>query len=185
MYNVYRPPRFDYKDRAIANIMTRLQIQFIIFASALQIIEGRQFNSICSRSGPVWYLLHSPNIPTVYANFQVESPNSYSTKQRLRTQITMAQEIDPNKFSFPFLATKTLRRDPYPAILPSNPANSQKGKIIIITGGSSGIGAVSRLPLQSNFEQKLTPYRPQPGSGPAQEHRELLLLLEEKMLWAS
>jgi hypothetical protein len=41
------------------------------------------------------------------------------------------------------MITKTKHRDPYPAILPSNPSNSQKGKIIIITGASGGIGAVS------------------------------------------
>jgi NAD(P)-dependent dehydrogenase (short-subunit alcohol dehydrogenase family) len=41
------------------------------------------------------------------------------------------------------MVTKTPRRDPYPAILPTNPANSQKGKIILITGGSSGIGAAA------------------------------------------
>jgi len=56
----------------------------------------------------------------------------------------MAQtEVDPNQFSTPFLLTPTLHRDPYPAILPTNPANSQKGKIIIITGASSGIGAAA------------------------------------------
>jgi len=41
------------------------------------------------------------------------------------------------------MATKTKHRDPYPAILPSNPANSQKGKIIVITGASGGIGAAA------------------------------------------
>lgn len=41
------------------------------------------------------------------------------------------------------MATKTPRRDPYEAILPTNPANSQTGKIILITGGSSGIGAAA------------------------------------------
>ncbi|KUJ23630.1 NAD(P)-binding protein [Mollisia scopiformis] len=55
----------------------------------------------------------------------------------------MAQTFDPNAFTIPFMATKTPRRDPYEAILPTNPANSQKGKIIVITGGSSGIGAAA------------------------------------------
>jgi hypothetical protein len=57
----------------------------------------------------------------------------------------MAQQIDPDQFTTPFMATKTKHRDPYPAILPSNPANSQKGKIIVITGASGGIGAVSHF----------------------------------------
>jgi hypothetical protein len=55
----------------------------------------------------------------------------------------MAQQVDPDQFTTPFMVTKTKRRDPYAAILPSNPSNSQKGKIIIITGASGGIGAVS------------------------------------------
>ncbi|PVH80210.1 NAD(P)-binding protein [Cadophora sp. DSE1049] len=52
----------------------------------------------------------------------------------------MGEEIDPDQFSTPFLATKTLRRDPYPAILPTNPSNSQRDRIIIITGASVGLG---------------------------------------------
>ena len=45
----------------------------------------------------------------------------------------MSQEIDidPNAYTLPFSLTKTIRRDPYPAILPSNPSNSQAGKIIV------------------------------------------------------
>ncbi|KAM0191776.1 hypothetical protein ACHAPC_002088 [Botrytis cinerea] len=55
----------------------------------------------------------------------------------------MSQEIDidPNAYTLPFSLTKTIRRDPYPAILPSNPSNSQAGKIILITGGGTGIGS--------------------------------------------
>lgn len=36
--------------------------------------------------------------------------------------------------------TKQVHRDVYPAIDPSNPALSQKGKVVIITGASKGIG---------------------------------------------
>ena len=54
----------------------------------------------------------------------------------------MAQQVDPDQFTGPFMATRTKRRDPYPAVDPSNPSNSQKGRIIIITGASGGIGAV-------------------------------------------
>lgn len=57
----------------------------------------------------------------------------------------MAQEIDTNAYTTPFILTKSTHRDPYPAILPSNPSNTQKGKIILITGGGSGIGAAAAL----------------------------------------
>lgn len=51
------------------------------------------------------------------------------------------------------MATKTVQRQPYEAILPTNPANSQKGKIIIITGGNSGIGAaVARVWAEAGAE---------------------------------
>lgn len=36
--------------------------------------------------------------------------------------------------------TKTLYRDIYPAIDPGNERLSQKGKIVVITGASQGIG---------------------------------------------
>ena len=52
----------------------------------------------------------------------------------------MASTPDPDQFTTPFLLTKTGHRDPYPAISPEKPENSQKGKIIIITGASAGIG---------------------------------------------
>ncbi|KAF4628853.1 hypothetical protein G7Y89_g9295 [Cudoniella acicularis] len=52
----------------------------------------------------------------------------------------MAEPFDPDQFTTPMMPTKTKRRDPYPAILPTNPQNSQKGKIIVITGASTGIG---------------------------------------------
>ncbi len=41
--------------------------------------------------------------------------------------------------------TPTTRHDTYPAISPTNPALSSKGKIVIITGGGSGIGAATAL----------------------------------------
>ncbi|KAK2024961.1 short chain dehydrogenase [Colletotrichum zoysiae] len=36
--------------------------------------------------------------------------------------------------------TKTVHREPYPAILPSRPVLSQNGRTVLITGGSAGIG---------------------------------------------
>ncbi|KAK9327057.1 hypothetical protein V1520DRAFT_372329 [Lipomyces starkeyi] len=41
--------------------------------------------------------------------------------------------------------TSTTRHDTYPAISPTNPALSSKGKVILITGGSSGIGAATAI----------------------------------------
>jgi hypothetical protein len=67
----------------------------------------------------------------------------------------MTSEIDPEQFTKPFLLTQAYHRDPYPAISPENPSNKQDGKIIIITGASSGIGEVSQpslhFPLHFNF----------------------------------
>lgn len=61
----------------------------------------------------------------------------------------MADKSDPNFYTTPYAITKTVRRDPYWAIDSKNPANDQSGKIIIITGASSGIGAVSIFPPYS------------------------------------
>jgi NADP-dependent 3-hydroxy acid dehydrogenase YdfG len=36
--------------------------------------------------------------------------------------------------------TKTIHRSVYPAIDPTNPANSASGKVVLVTGGGSGIG---------------------------------------------
>ncbi|KAL2060304.1 hypothetical protein VTL71DRAFT_9699 [Oculimacula yallundae] len=55
----------------------------------------------------------------------------------------MGSEFDQDQFTNPFQLTKTLRRDPYDEILPTNPENSQKGKIIIITGAYGGIGSAA------------------------------------------
>jgi len=41
--------------------------------------------------------------------------------------------------------TPTTRHDTYPAISPTNPALSSKGKTLIITSGGSGIGAATAL----------------------------------------
>ena len=50
--------------------------------------------------------------------------------------------MDPNAFTAPFQATKTLRRDIYPMIDPKNPELSAKGKTILITGATGGLGGV-------------------------------------------
>ncbi len=41
--------------------------------------------------------------------------------------------------------TKTVYRDVYPTIDPTNPANSMAGKIIVITGPSKGLGRIVSL----------------------------------------
>jgi len=43
--------------------------------------------------------------------------------------------------------TKTVHRDQYPSIDPASPKLSQKGKTIIVTGASQGIGKVSLSPF--------------------------------------
>ncbi|KAK5058537.1 hypothetical protein LTR84_010800 [Exophiala bonariae] len=47
------------------------------------------------------------------------------------------------EYTTPFQLTKTIRRDPYDAISPTNPELSAAGKVIIITGGGSGLGAAA------------------------------------------
>ncbi len=60
------------------------------------------------------------------------------------------QAFDVNMFTSRFQLTKSMHRDLYPAIEPTNPALSAKGKVIIITGAGGGIGAVSSRPLTNN-----------------------------------
>jgi hypothetical protein len=52
-------------------------------------------------------------------------------------------DYDGAVFSMPFQLTKTMHRSPYELILPENPANSQTGKIIVITGAGQGLGQTS------------------------------------------
>ena len=56
----------------------------------------------------------------------------------------MASEVDNTlDYTMPFQLTKKVYRSVYPYISAENPTNSQKGKIIVITGGGTGVGAVS------------------------------------------
>ncbi|KAJ9614976.1 hypothetical protein H2200_001050 [Cladophialophora chaetospira] len=53
-------------------------------------------------------------------------------------------KADPSLgFTLPFQLTKAIRRDPYAPILPSQAENRQDGRIILVTGGGSGIGAAA------------------------------------------
>ncbi|KAF2438381.1 NAD(P)-binding protein [Karstenula rhodostoma CBS 690.94] len=47
---------------------------------------------------------------------------------------------DPNAFTLPFQLTKQVRRDVYPLLEPTQPELSAKGKTVLITGVSGGIG---------------------------------------------
>ncbi|EAT82552.1 short-chain dehydrogenase Sch1-like protein [Parastagonospora nodorum] len=47
---------------------------------------------------------------------------------------------DPNAFTLPYQLTKQIRRDVYPLLEPTQPELSAKGKTVLITGVSGGIG---------------------------------------------
>jgi hypothetical protein len=80
---------------------------------------------------------------------------------------------DPNAFTLPFQLTKQIRRDVYPLLEPTQPELSAKGKTVLITGVSGGIGKVSTIfETRSSFSVTNT-YRPSPNHGPP---RELLAL---------
>ncbi|KAK5056138.1 hypothetical protein LTR84_012691 [Exophiala bonariae] len=55
----------------------------------------------------------------------------------------MSTEVDDLQYTRPAQLTETIHRDVYPLLSPDNPANNQQGKIIVITGGGSGIGAAT------------------------------------------
>lgn len=79
----------------------------------------------------------------------------------------------------PFQLTKKIYRDPYEYILPEN--NSQKSKIILITGGGSGIGAVEiPMSLKKKKKQKTDFSRLLPMCGFVQAPRVLSLLVDVK-----
>jgi hypothetical protein len=61
---------------------------------------------------------------------------------RIICSISNMAQVDPDQYTYPFQLTKTIHRDPYDELLPSKPSNSQKGKIVIITGAYGGIGSV-------------------------------------------
>ena len=71
------------------------------------------------------------------------------------------QTLDANMFTSPYQLTKSMHRDLYPAIEPSNPALSAKGKVIMITGAGGGLGAVSRAP--SKYDQSIQAHSTMPG----------------------
>lgn len=62
-------------------------------------------------------------------------------------------------YTIPFQLTKTIRRDPYDAISPTKPELSAAGKVIIITGGGTGLGAVC-LPIKTHYSNFTKFYLP-------------------------
>lgn len=52
-------------------------------------------------------------------------------------------KMDPHAFTAPFQFTKTMRRELYPEIDPTNPELTAAGKTVLITGATGGIGGVS------------------------------------------
>lgn len=60
---------------------------------------------------------------------------------------------DPLAFTLPFQLTKQIRREVYPLLEPTQPELSAKGKTVLITGVSGGIGKVSNIfrPLDIPF----------------------------------
>ena len=56
--------------------------------------------------------------------------------------------MDPNAFTVPFQATKTLQREMYKSIDPENPELNAADKTILITGATGGLGGVSAKDFQ-------------------------------------
>lgn len=55
----------------------------------------------------------------------------------------MMDYSDPDTFTLPYQLTKQVRRDVYSLLEPTQPELSAKGKTVLITGASGGIGQVS------------------------------------------
>jgi hypothetical protein len=53
---------------------------------------------------------------------------------------------DPDAFTLPYQLTNKVRRDVYPLLEPTQPELSAKGKTVLITGVSGGIGKVNTIP---------------------------------------
>ena len=53
---------------------------------------------------------------------------------------------DPNAFTLPYQLTNKIRRDVYPLLEPTQAELSAKGKTVLITGVSGGIGKVITIP---------------------------------------
>lgn len=76
---------------------------------------------------------------------------------------------DPNAFTLPYQLTKQIRRDVYPLLEPTQPELSAKGKTVLITGVSGGIGKVSTISETRLSFFVTNTCRPSPNHGPKQE----------------
>jgi H+/gluconate symporter-like permease len=54
----------------------------------------------------------------------------------------MADQIDPNMLTTPYLLTKTFHRDVYPVVESTNPSLKASGKVVLVTGAGGGLGYV-------------------------------------------
>jgi hypothetical protein len=57
-------------------------------------------------------------------------------------------------YTLPFQLTKKIHRSVPASLIPELPENSQHGQIVVITGGGTGIGAVSSPNFQCPFISK-------------------------------
>ena len=88
------------------------------------------------------------------------SPKDKQQQSTSNGKMAAEQSLDVNMFTSPFQLTKSMPRDVYPAIAPTNPALSAKGKVVIITGAGGGLGAVSLSAITSNCSSKCLYHRP-------------------------
>lgn len=75
-----------------------------------------------------------------------------SVKEHLINKVNM-ENLPPDHFVTSWQFTPKAYIDVYPAIDPTSPANSQAGKVIVITGASRGLGSRVRLnaPMEPSF----------------------------------
>ncbi|CAI6334897.1 unnamed protein product [Periconia digitata] len=85
------------------------------------------------RSAAVFYALIYTSIDTSYNTISDVHPSSPYT-------MAASGNIDPNAYTAPFQLTKNLHRDVYPAIDIAAHSSYAKGKVILVTGASGGLG---------------------------------------------
>lgn len=90
---------------------------------------------------------HCPRSDYPLSRFVTETDyrlHSLPLKQhRITTTSHKAFNMDENAFTAPFQLTKSMRRQIYPSIDPSNSALKATGKVVTITGAGGGLGGVS------------------------------------------
>lgn len=63
--------------------------------------------------------------------------------------------VDQDAFTAPFMLTKAMHRDVYPAVDPvNNPAIQVEGKVVVVRGATGGLGFVSLLILRRWVNQR-------------------------------